>query len=309
MSSFIGGTGLAILGSAAIGAVASYESGKRVSKATDKASQRTAQTTDNAVKLQADATKAAAETQAAATRYASDNQLKATRESNALLKEQYDQTRLDHMPWMIAGKNALKAIQNTPDFKFTPETFDFLKDPSYDFRKQEGINALDRSAASRGRLLSGAQDRAVTRYGSDLASQEYGNAFARHMSKEAQRFNEEKSVYDTNLNTKKSLAGVGQQAVNAVSSSGDSLSRSMAGNTMSGANAVGNYAMSGARAQNALSMSGVEAQNALMMRGANSQNSLAMQGARAQAGMYGGIATSINNGIGNYLLANKLGLL
>lgn len=298
MSSFIGGTGLAILGSAAIGGLASYEGGKEVSKATDNASQRTAQATANAAKLQADATK-----------YASDNQLKATRESNALLKEQYDQTRLDHMPWMIAGKNALKAIQNTPDFKFTPETFDFLKDPSYDFRKQEGINALDRSAASRGRLLSGAQDRAVTRYGSDLASQEYGNAFARHMSKEAQRFNEEKSVYDTNLNTKKSLAGVGQQAVNAVSSSGDSLSRSMAGNTMAGANAVGNYAMSGAQAQNALSISGVEAQNALMMRGANSQNSLAMQGARAQAGIYGGIATSINNGIGNYLLADKLGEL
>ena len=70
---------------------------------------------------------------------------------------------------------------------------------------QEGVNALDRSAASRGRTLSGAQDRAVTRYGSDLASQEFGNAFNRSLTE-----------YNVNLSRLQGLAGVGQSATNVV---------------------------------------------------------------------------------------------
>lgn len=50
--------------------------------------------------------------------------------------------------------------------------------PGYQFRLQEGIGARDASAASRGLLLSGAQQRAIERYGQDFASNEYGNRIA-----------------------------------------------------------------------------------------------------------------------------------
>lgn len=52
---------------------------------------------------------------------------------------------------------------------------DFEASPDYNFRLSEGINALDRSAASRGLLRSGAQMKALSDYGQNTASQEYGN--------------------------------------------------------------------------------------------------------------------------------------
>ncbi len=55
----------------------------------------------------------------------------------------------------------------------------FYASPGYQFRMDEGINALDKSAAARGRLRSGAQNKALTRYGQGLASEEFGNYTSR----------------------------------------------------------------------------------------------------------------------------------
>lgn len=53
--------------------------------------------------------------------------------------------------------------------------------PGYQFAQQEGINALDRSAASRGLLLSGGQLRAVDRYGQGLADQLFPQYFNQNL--------------------------------------------------------------------------------------------------------------------------------
>lgn len=52
-------------------------------------------------------------------------------------------------------------------------------DPGYGFRLSEGLNALNRSAAARAGLQSGAALKAAQRYGQDVASQEFGNAYNR----------------------------------------------------------------------------------------------------------------------------------
>lgn len=57
--------------------------------------------------------------------------------------------------------------------------YKFQADPGYQFRMDEGIKALDRSAASRGLLNSGGQLRRLTRYGQDYASNEYQNVYNR----------------------------------------------------------------------------------------------------------------------------------
>jgi len=172
-------------------------------------------------------------------------QEEASTASLGLQKEMYDQTREDQEPWRLAGEKALGAIEAMPDFQFTAEIFEQFKDPGYEFRVSEGVNALDRSAASRGRLLSGAQDKAVTQYGQDMASQEYVNAF-----------NRAKMTHDTNLGKQQSLAQVGQSATNAVSNANQSMATqgtnalTNAGNAQAGAytgmataanTGVGNY--------------------------------------------------------------------
>lgn len=57
--------------------------------------------------------------------------------------------------------------------------YDFQQDPGYQFRMDEGIRALDRSAAARGILDSGGQLRKVTRYAQDYASNEYQRVYDR----------------------------------------------------------------------------------------------------------------------------------
>jgi len=62
---------------------------------------------------------------------------------------------------------------------------DFQTDPGYSFRLSEGLKAIDRQAAARGGLISGAGLKAAGRFGGDLASQEYGNAFNRFQTNRA----------------------------------------------------------------------------------------------------------------------------
>jgi len=79
----------------------------------------------------------------------------------------------------------------------------FKTDPSYAFRMSEGMKALERSAASRGGLLSGATMKGIQRYGQDLASTEYQNAFNRFQAERA-----------GTLNPFQALAGTAQSGAN-----------------------------------------------------------------------------------------------
>jgi len=55
-------------------------------------------------------------------------------------------------------------------------------DPGYGFRLSEGQKALDRQSAARGGLISGSALKAAQRYGQEMGSQEFGNAYNRMAS-------------------------------------------------------------------------------------------------------------------------------
>lgn len=97
-----------------------------------------------------------------------------------------------------------------PDFGKYARDFsmaDFEADPGYAFRLSEGQKALERSAAARGGLISGAALKATQRFGQDYGSQEYTNAFNRYQTNRANQ-----------LQPLQSLAGVGQTATNQMGS-------------------------------------------------------------------------------------------
>jgi len=85
-------------------------------------------------------------------------------------------------PYMQQGNRSLTTLSdlvNDPEEKFN---FQFSQDdPSYQFRMQEGLKALERSAAAKGIGQTGGTLKALTRYGQDAASQEYQNAYARSL--------------------------------------------------------------------------------------------------------------------------------
>jgi len=100
--------------------------------------------------------------------------------------------------------------KNAPGYGSLGKSFDelyggdkFQQDPSYQFRVDEGVKALDRSAAARGMLQSGATLKGITRFGQREGSQEYQNAFNRYQVERAAK-----------LNPLQSLMGSGQSAAN-----------------------------------------------------------------------------------------------
>jgi hypothetical protein len=83
---------------------------------------------------------------------------------------------------------------------------DLEMDPGYGFRLSEGMKALDRTAAARGGMMSGAALKAAGRFGQDMASQEYMNAFNRAQALKSERIGALGGLY-----------GAGQMATNQVS--------------------------------------------------------------------------------------------
>ena len=108
-------------------------------------------------------------------------------------------------PFRQAGIGALNKLIPLSDYtKFGPEQFQ--QDPGYAFRLSEGMKALDRTAAARGGLLSGSTLKGAQRYGQEMGSQEYMNAFNRYQTER-----------NAQLNPLQSLAGLGQTSTNALS--------------------------------------------------------------------------------------------
>lgn len=103
---------------------------------------------------------------------------------------------------------------------------DFQQDPGYAFRLAEGMKALDRTAAARGGMLSGAALRGATRYGQEMGSQEYTNAFNRYQTNRANQ-----------LNPLQSLMGAGQTAAGQVANAGQNYANQAGQNYMNAGNA------------------------------------------------------------------------
>lgn len=111
-------------------------------------------------------------------------------ESIALQRELADQQREDFAPWRDVGEQALQKIwSGVQSGEFEVGKIDVTQDPGYQFRMDQGVEALDKSAASRGRLLSGAQQKGVADYAQNVASQEYANAYAREANEKARKYN------------------------------------------------------------------------------------------------------------------------
>ena len=156
-------------------------------------------------------------------------------------RRQYDLSRADYQPFLTAGTGAVNrlAAGMAPGGEFSG-SFDsagFLanQDPGYGFRMSEGIKALDRSAASRGGLLSGATLKGAQQYGQGLASQEYQNAFNRYQTNRANQ-----------LNPLQSLAGQGQTTANSLGSAGANMASNIGNAYMTSAANTGNAAMAAA---------------------------------------------------------------
>lgn len=146
--------------------------------------------------------------QAGAARDAARGQQEAADQATQLQREMWEQGRQDIQPWRQAGIRGLRQFEqlarqgppqmglfrgvpalNAAAYAFRPPTeADMLRDPGYQFRMQQGQQALERSAAARGGLLSGGFARNLTDYAQGVGSQEYGNVYQRKMGENQLRY-------------------------------------------------------------------------------------------------------------------------
>jgi hypothetical protein len=153
-----------------------------------------------------------------------------------LQNQQFQQTREDLAPYRTAGVNALGKLESMADYTmFGPEQFS--RDPGYGFRLSEGQKQLDRQAAIRGGQISGSALKAAQRFGQEMGSQEYSNAFNRYQIERAAK-----------LGPYQSLANVGQTTANQLGQFGAANAANV-GNLMTGgaaASAAGQVGMANA---------------------------------------------------------------
>ena len=175
---------------------------------------------------------------------AADASTRANEQAQALQRQMFDEQKAMTAPYREGGVTAQNRLMellgigtNTggADYGKYGRDFsmsDFQVDPGYAFRLSEGQKGLDRQAAARGGLISGGALKAATRYGQDMGSQEYGNAYSR---------------YQTNrTNQLQPLGNIATMGANAATNS---------------ATQAGNY---GTNAGNLMSQSGVNQGNALL---------------------------------------------
>ena len=185
--------------------------------------------------LGAGAARGAGSAQADAATRAAELQLQQFREQ-ALLQEPFRQAGVRALPQLEAQRNMMPGA-------FTGKV-DLGQDPGYAFRLSEGQKALDRSAAARGGLISGGALKAAQRFGQDLGSQEYQNAYNRALT----GYNANVAREATGYNRLAALAGIGQTATGQIGTAGQNM-----------ASNVGNLMTSGAAANAAGQVGGINA--------------------------------------------------
>lgn len=155
-------------------------------------------------------------------------------------------------PYAAAGKTLGDRM---PELTRRFSNEDFVKDPGYDWRLNEGTRALEGSQAAKGGLLSGNAMKEMTQYGQGFASNEFGKAFDRFRNQQdaefgklygmgtfgAQGLSNAENVYGNTLNN--AIIGTGNtQAAGQVGGSNAMLGGLSQGvNALMGGQMMGNF--------------------------------------------------------------------
>jgi hypothetical protein len=212
----------------------------------------------------ASAAKDAAAEQSAAANRAADLQYKASQDALAFQKSQYADSQKNMSPYLDAGKGGLSNLnyllgngpqsgtganttlggygslmQGYGEFK-PPSAQDLLtSDPGYEARLKLGTDAVQRSAAARGNLLTGGTAQALNGFAQDYASNEYGNAYNRALN----NYTTNAGNYYTNQNNQygrlAQLAGMGQQSAANLGALGANTANSVQSNLLGTASQMG----------------------------------------------------------------------
>lgn len=132
----------------------------------------------------------------------------------------YEQTRADQMPWLKQGMTSLEqlgSMMGKDGSLLRPFSMkDYQKTPNYDFVRGEGIRGIENSMAGRSGFGGGNMLKALARYNSGLASNEFQNSRNNYNEDNTNMFNRLAALAGTGQTTAANLGSVGQNTANQV---------------------------------------------------------------------------------------------
>lgn len=122
---------------------------------------------------------------------AANAQLQAAQSAQAEQQQMFNTAQAAEQPYNTVGQGAVNTLAGLYGINGTSagtgaptgQSLDaFTQSPDYQFALQQGTQAMQRSAAAGGTLISGGQLKAGQEFGQGLASQQYGNYYNRLLS-------------------------------------------------------------------------------------------------------------------------------
>jgi hypothetical protein len=169
---------------------------------------------------------------------AASTQAQAARESGNIQREIFERQVELGRPYREAGELALNKLIPLAT-QYTPFGMaQFQADPGYAFRLSEGQKAIERSTAARSGLQSGAALKAAARYGQEMGSQEFANAFNRYQAERQAQLNPLQSLAGVGQTTSQQLAGQAGQLGQNLSEATQAAAAARASGYVGGANAL-----------------------------------------------------------------------
>lgn len=235
----------------------------------------------------------AASAQEQGANYAANLQHQDAQDALKFQQQQYSDEQKNAQPWLQAGTGAINTLSGllSPGGELTqgwneqfqaPTDVTEQNDPGFQFRLQQGEQALSNSAAAKGGLLTGNTAKALNDYAQQDASNEYGNVYNRAFNDYTTRYNQFQQNQTNLYNRYAGLAGVGQQTASQLAQSGQQAASNVGQIDLTSGQQIGN-----------------DYQNAAAAR------------ASGYVGSGNAYAGAVGNGLGslsNLLLGNQLGL-
>lgn len=170
-----------------------------------------------------------------ASKSAANAQTNAANTASATSQAQYDQTRQDQLaaaaqartdnaPYLQAGYGALSQLVSGTQAGgslVAPFTMaDYQEDPGYQFRLSQGQTGINNAATAAGSRYSGATLKALARFNSDQASQEYSNAYSRYNTDQTNTYNRLAGLSGTGQTAVANTTAANTAATNATTAAG-----------------------------------------------------------------------------------------
>lgn len=162
-------------------------------------------------------------------------------------RRQFDTTREDLAPWRDAGASSLSSLMGRlPELTSAPDGSKFHEDPGYKFAFSEGQRAVESGGAARGMLMSGGTLKDLTRFGTGIADQQYGNWYNREQQAKDSAYNKLSGVAGMGQASAAQVANLGRDSANSISGlltdQGNARASGYAGQSAAWQNGLGNLA-------------------------------------------------------------------